>query len=332
MPNKKYNFTVSEEQNAKRVDHFIVKELPSFSRTKINKLIKEGALLVNGNPIDESSKKVNFGDEVELSVPEAVAIDIKTQNIPLEIVYEDDDLLVINKPIGMVVHPGAGNPDGTLVNALLHHCKGNLSGINGELRPGIVHRIDKDTSGLLVVAKNDIAHNELAKQFEEHTTQRTYLAFVWGMMKPIHGRIETLIGRSRYNRQKMSADVGAGKVAITNYTTLEIYKGTHLPDISLVECKLETGRTHQIRVHLAHKKNPILGDQMYGSKIRKIRDIDPELQKIIEGINFQALHAQSLGFIHPKTEEELFFTTKLPKDLLNLQKMLKKLGNQPLDF
>jgi 23S rRNA pseudouridine1911/1915/1917 synthase len=232
----------------------------------------------------------------------------------------------------MVVHPGAGNPDGTLVNALLHHCKGNLSGINGELRPGIVHRIDKDTSGLLVVAKNDIAHNELAKQFEEHTTQRTYLAFVWGMMKPIHGRIETLIGRSRYNRQKMSADVGAGKVAITNYTTLEIYKGTHLPDISLVECKLETGRTHQIRVHLAHKKNPILGDQMYGSKMRKIRDIDPELQKIIEEINFQALHAQSLGFIHPKTEEELFFTTKLPKDLLNLQKMLKKLGNQPLDF
>jgi len=227
----------------------------------------------------------------------------------------------------MVVHPGAGNPDGTLVNALLHHCKGNLSGINGELRPGIVHRIDKDTSGLLVVAKNDIAHNELAKQFEEHTTQRTYLAFVWGMMKPIHGRIETLIGRSRYNRQKMSADVASGKDAITNYKTLEIFKGKTIPDISLIECQLETGRTHQIRVHLAHKKNPILGDQMYGSKMRKIRDIDPELQKIIEEINFQALHAQSLGFIHPKTKEELFFTTELPKDLLKLQKMLKRLGN-----
>ena len=327
MPNKKYNFTVSEDQQSKRVDQFIVEELPSFSRTKIAKLVKEGARLINGKAVTDNSKKVTSGDEIELLVPEAVATDIKPQKIPLDIVYEDDDLLVINKPIGMVVHPGAGNPDKTLVNALLHHCKGNLSGINGELRPGIVHRIDKDTSGLLVVAKNDMAHNNLAKQFEEHSIQRTYLAFVWGMMKPIHGRIETFIGRSKYNRQKMSADVASGKDAITNYKTLEIFKGKTIPDISLIECQLETGRTHQIRVHLAHKKNPILGDQMYGSKMRKIRDIDPELQKIIEEINFQALHAQSLGFIHPKTKEELFFTTELPKDLLKLQKMLKRLGN-----
>ncbi|MGA0120540.1 MAG: RluA family pseudouridine synthase [Methylophilaceae bacterium] len=327
MPNKKYNFTVSEDQQSKRVDQFIVEELPSFSRTKIAKLVKEGALLINGKAVTDNSKKVTSGDEIELLVPEAVATDIKPQKIPLDIVYEDDDLLVINKPIGMVVHPGAGNPDKTLVNALLHHCKGNLSGINGELRPGIVHRIDKDTSGLLVVAKNDMAHNNLAKQFEEHSIQRTYLAFVWGMMKPIHGRIETFIGRSKYNRQKMSADVASGKDAITNYKTLEIFKGKNIPDISLIECKLETGRTHQIRVHLAHKKNPILGDQMYGSKMRKIRDIDPALQHIIEKINFQALHAQSLGFIHPTSGEELFFTTELPQDLLNLKKMLKKLGN-----
>ena len=327
MTNKKYNFTVSEEQTSKRVDQFIVEELPSFSRTKIAKLVKEGALLINGKAIKDNAKKVMFGDQIELEVPEAVATDIKSQKIPLDIVYEDKDLLVINKPIGMVVHPGAGNPDGTLVNALLHHCKGNLSGINGELRPGIVHRIDKDTSGLLVVAKNDIAHNALAKQFEEHSIQRTYLAFVWGMMKPIHGRIETFIGRSKYNRQKMSAEVASGKDAITNYKTLEIFKGNTIPDISLIECKLETGRTHQIRVHLAHKKNPILGDQMYGSKMRKIRDIDPALQHIIEKINFQALHAQSLGFIHPTSGEELFFTTELPQDLLNLKKMLKKLGN-----
>ena len=327
MPNKKYNFTVSEDQQSKRVDQFIVEELPSFSRTKIAKLVKEGALLINGKAVTDNSKKVTSGDEIELLVPEAIATDIKPQKIPLDIVYEDDDLLVINKPIGMVVHPGAGNPDKTLVNALLHHCKGNLSGINGELRPGIVHRIDKDTSGLLVVAKNDMAHNNLAKQFEEHSIQRTYLAFVWGMMKPIHGRIETFIGRSKYNRQKMSADVASGKDAITNYKTLEIFKGKNIPDISLIECKLETGRTHQIRVHLAHKKNPILGDQMYGSKMRKIRDIDPALQHIIEKINFQALHAQSLGFIHPTSGEELFFTTELPQDLLNLKKMLKKLGN-----
>ena len=327
MTNKKYNFTVSEEQTSKRVDQFIVEELPSFSRTKIAKLVKEGALLINGQAIKDNAKKVMFGDQVELEVPEAVATDIKPQKIPLDIVYEDKDLLVINKPIGMVVHPGAGNPDGTLVNALLHHCKGNLSGINGELRPGIVHRIDKDTSGLLVVAKNDIAHNALAKQFEEHSIQRTYLAFVWGMMKPIHGRIGTFIGRSKYNRQKMSAEVASGKDAITNYKTLEIFKGNTIPDISLIECKLETGRTHQIRVHLSHKKNPILGDQMYGSKMRKIRNIDPELQTIIENINFQALHAQSLGFIHPTSGKELFFTTELPQVLLNLKKMLKKLGN-----
>jgi 23S rRNA pseudouridine1911/1915/1917 synthase len=327
MADKKYKFTVSEEQNVKRVDHFIVEELPTFSRTKISKLIKEGALLVNNQAIEESSKKISFGDVIELTVPEPVATDLQAQDISLAVVYEDDDLLVINKPIGMVVHPGAGNPDGTLVNALLHHCKGNLSGINGELRPGIVHRIDKDTSGLLVVAKNDIAHNVLAKQFEDHSIQRTYLAFVWGMPKPIHGRIETLIGRSKYNRQKMSADVGSGKNAITNYKTLEVFKGKTIPDISLIECKLETGRTHQIRVHLAHKGNPILGDQMYGKKIRKIRDLDEELSVVLENINFQALHAQSLGFLHPKSDQELFFTTELPKDLLNLQKMLKKLGN-----
>ena len=327
MADKKYKFTVSEEQNVKRVDHFIVEELPTFSRTKISKLIKEGALLVNNQAIEESSKKISFGDVIELTVPEPVATDLQAQDISLAVVYEDDDLLVINKPIGMVVHPGAGNPDGTLVNALLHHCKGNLSGINGELRPGIVHRIDKDTSGLLVVAKNDIAHNVLAKQFEDHSIQRTYLAFVWGMPKPIHGRIETLIGRSKYNRQKMSADVGSGKNAITNYKTLEVFKGKTIPDISLIECKLETGRTHQIRVHLAHKGNPILGDQMYGKKIRKIRDLDEELSVVLENINFQALHAQSLGFLHPKSGKELFFTTELPKDLLNLQKMLKRLGN-----
>jgi len=327
MSDKKYKFTVSEEQNLKRVDQFIVEELPTFSRTKISKLIKEGALFINGEGIEESSKKVSFGDEIELTVPEPVATDLKPQNISLDIVYEDDDLLVVNKPIGMVVHPGAGNPDGTLVNALLYHCKENLSGINGELRPGIVHRIDKDTSGLLVVAKNDIAHNVLAKQFEDHSIQRTYLAFVWGMPKPIHGRIETLIGRSKYNRQKMSAEVGSGKDAITNYKTIEVFKGKTIPDISLIECKLETGRTHQIRVHLAHQGNPILGDQMYGEKIRKIRDLDEQFSVLLENINFQALHAQSLGFLHPKSEKELFFTTELPKDLLNLQKMLKKLAN-----
>jgi len=178
-----------------------------------------------------------------------------------------------------------------------------------------------------VVAKNDVAHNELAKQFEDHSITRSYLAFVWGMIKPTSGRIETLIGRSRYNRQKMSADVGQGKNAITNYKTLEIYKGKNIPDISLIECVLETGRTHQIRVHLSHKGNPIIGDPTYGKKIKKIRDIDPDFEQLLNNITFQALHAKSLGFIHPTSGKELFFTTDLPKDLLNFQKMLKKLGN-----
>ena len=327
MTNKKYKFSVEEEQNGKRVDQFITEQLPSFSRTKIGKLVKEGALLINNKPINENAKKIVTGDQIQLEVPEPIVTDTVAQDIKLNIIFEDKDLLVVNKPIGMVVHPGAGNMNGTLVNALLHHCKGNLSGINGELRPGIVHRIDKDTSGLLVVAKNDVAHNELAKQFEDHSITRSYLTFVWGMIKPTSGRIETLIGRSRYNRQKMSADVGQGKNAITNYKTLEIYKGKNIPDISLIECVLETGRTHQIRVHLSHKGNPIIGDPTYGKKIKKIRDIDPDFEQLLNNITFQALHAKSLGFIHPTSGKELFFTTDLPKDLLNFQKMLKKLGN-----
>ena len=318
-------FSVEEEQNGKRVDQFITEQLPSFSRTKISKLVKEGALLINNKPVNENAKKIVTGDNIYLEVPEPVVTDTKAQDIKLNIIYEDQDLLVINKPIGMVVHPGAGNADGTLVNALLYHCKGNLSGINGELRPGIVHRIDKDTSGLLVVAKNDVTHKELAKQFEDHSITRSYLAFVWGMLKPTSGRIETLIGRSRYNRQKMSTDVGRGKNAITSYKTLEIYKGTNIPDISLVECILETGRTHQIRVHLSHKGNPIIGDPTYGKKIKKIRNIDPGFEKLLNDITFQALHAKSLGFIHPKSKNKKLFVQDLPKRLLDFKKYLDKL-------
>ncbi len=235
MPDKKYKFTVSEEQNLKRVDQFIVEELPTFSRTKISKLIKEGALLVNNESIEERSKKVSFGDEVELSVPEPVPTDLKPQNIPLDVVYEDDDLLVINKPIGMVVHPGAGNPDGTLVNALLHHCKENLSGINGELRPGIVHRIDKDTSGLIVIAKNNETHENLPHQFSEHTITRVYQLLIWGKLRPSSGKIETFITRSSKNRQMMEVSNSKGKRAITNYRTIEKFEKDKTPTLSLVE-------------------------------------------------------------------------------------------------
>ena len=245
----------------------------------------------------------------------------------LNIIFEDQDIIIIDKPIGMVVHPGAGNYEDTMVNGLLYHCKNNLSGMNGEDRPGIVHRIDKDTSGLLVVAKNDQAHAFIAKQFEEHSIKRSYLVFVYGILRPLHGKIETLIGRNKTNRQKMSADVIRGKDAITNYETLEVFKGNKIPDISLVKCILETGRTHQIRVHMSHKGNPILGDQTYGKKIKKIRGIDQEFEEILKSLKRQALHAHTLGFIHPTTNEEVFFASELPDDLNKLKNRLETLKN-----
>ena len=199
--------------------------------------------------------------------------------------------------------------------------------MNGSDRPGIIHRIDKDTSGLLVVAKNDEAHGFIAKQFETHTIQRSYLAFVHGILRPLHGKIETLIGRNKTNRQKMSAEVFKGKEAITNFETLEVFKGNKIPDISLVKCILETGRTHQIRVHMAHQGNPILGDQTYGKKIKKIRGVDEEFDQIFKSLKRQALHAHTLGFVHPKTKEEVFFSSELPEDLLKLQERLEILKN-----
>ena len=245
----------------------------------------------------------------------------------LKIIFEDEDIIIIDKPIGMVVHPGAGNFENTMVNGLLYHCKNKLSGISGEDRPGIVHRIDKDTSGLLVVAKNDQAHAFIAKQFEEHTIKRSYLVFVHGILRPLHGRIETLIGRNKTNRQKMSADVAKGKEAITNYETLEVFKGSKILDISLVKCVLETGRTHQIRVHMSHKGNPILGDQTYGKKIKKLRGVDQEFEDILKSLKRQALHAHTLGFVHPKTNQDVFYASELPEDLNKLKNRLETLKN-----
>jgi 23S rRNA pseudouridine1911/1915/1917 synthase len=214
-----------------------------------------------------------------------------------------------------------------MVNGLLYHCKNKLSEISGSDRPGIIHRIDKDTSGLLVVAKNDQAHAFIAKQFEEHVIKRSYLVFVHGILRPLHGRIETLIGRNKINRQKMSADVSRGKTAITNYETIEVFKGPKILDISLVKCILETGRTHQIRVHMSHKGNPILGDKTYGKKIKKVRGIDQEFEGILKSLSRQALHAHTLGFIHPRTNQDVFFASKLPEDLNKLKKTLETLKN-----
>ena len=322
-----YSFIVNEDFNNKRIDQVVANQYPKISRTKVNKIIKNNLLKLNGNIFNDPSVKVKLGDQIEFENLQEEKIDLVPKKMDLKIIFEDEDIIIIDKPIGMVVHPGAGNFENTMVNGLLYHCKNKLSGINGEDRPGIVHRIDKDTSGLLVVAKNDQAHAFIAKQFEEHTIKRSYLVFVYGILRPLHGRIETLIGRNKTNRQKMSADVARGKEAITNYETLEVFKGSKILDISLVKCMLETGRTHQIRVHMSHKGNPILGDQTYGKKIKKLRGIDQEFEDILKSLKRQALHAHTLGFVHPKTNQDVFYASELPEDLNKLKNRLETLKN-----
>ena len=322
-----YSFIVSEDLNNKRIDQVVANQYPKISRTKVNKIIKNNLLKLNGNIFNDPSAKVKLGDQIEFENLQKSKIDLVPKKMDLKIIFEDEDIIIIDKPIGMVIHPGAGNFENTVVNGLLYHCKNKLSTVSGEDRPGIIHRIDKDTSGLLVVAKNDQAHAFIAKQFEEHTIKRSYLVFVYGILRPLHGRIETLIGRNKTNRQKMSADVARGKEAITNYETIEVFKGSKILDISLVKCVLETGRTHQIRVHMSHKGNPILGDQTYGKKIKKLRGIDQEFENILKSLKRQALHAHTLGFVHPKTNQDVFYASELPEDLNKLKNMLETLKN-----
>ena len=322
-----YSFIVNEDFNNKRIDQVVANQYPKISRTKVNKIIKNNLLKLNGKTFNDPSAKVKLGDQIEFENLQEESVNLVPKKMDLKIIFEDEDIIIIDKPIGMVVHPGAGNFENTMVNGLLYHCKNKLSGISGEDRPGIVHRIDKDTSGLLVVAKNDQAHAFIAKQFEEHTIKRSYLVFVYGILRPLHGRIETLIGRNKTNRQKMSADVAKGKEAITNYETLEVFKGSKILDISLVKCVLETGRTHQIRVHMSHKGNPILGDQTYGKKIKKLRGVDQEFEDILKSLKRQALHAHTLGFVHPKTNQDVFYASELPEDLNKLKNRLETLKN-----
>jgi len=322
-----YSFIVNQDLNNKRIDQVVANQYPKISRTKVNKIIKNNLLKLNGSTFNDPSAKVKLGDQIEFVSLQEESVDLVPKKMDLKIIFEDEDIIIIDKPIGMVVHPGAGNFENTMVNGLLYHCKNKLSGISGEDRPGIVHRIDKDTSGLLVVAKNDQAHAFIAKQFEEHTIKRSYLVFVYGILRPLHGRIETLIGRNKTNRQKMSADVTKGKEAITNYETLEVFKGSKILDISLVKCMLETGRTHQIRVHMSHKGNPILGDQTYGKKIKKLRGVDQEFEDILKSLKRQALHAHTLGFVHPKTNQDVFYASELPEDLNKLKNRLETLKN-----
>ena len=325
--NKIINLIVDENNQNKRVDVFLSKYEKKISRTKIKNLIEKGYLEINNLKVLEPSKKVNIKDKIKLEVPELKKLEIKPYKYKLNIIYEDNDVMVINKPAGLVVHPGAGNFDNTLVNALINYDKKNLSSINGELRPGIVHRLDKDTSGVIIVAKNNFAHTHLSKQFNEHSIDRKYIALVWGKLRPQKGEIKTFITRSSKNRQLMDVSQTKGKLAITNYKTIEIYENARVPTLSLVEYKLKTGRTHQIRVHMKFKGNPILGDKSYKKKLKKLKDVDPELNEIIKKIDRQCLHAESLGFLHPTKNQRLFFESKLPNDLHKIVKKLRSTSN-----
>ena len=249
------------ENGIERLDTFISSRINEFSRTRIKNLILDGFVKINGKINCEPSKKIRSNEVLIIQVPEPKKTNIKPYNYDLDIIFEDKDLIIINKPSGLVVHPGAGNTENTLVNALLNHCKKNLSTIGGELRPGIVHRLDKNTSGLLVVAKNDIAHINLSKQFNKHTINRHYEALIWGTLRPQKGTIKSYLVRSSRNRQLMEVSFTKGKYAVTNYKTLEVFQNKKIPTLSLVECKLETGRTHQIRVHMLYKGNSIVGDK-----------------------------------------------------------------------
>jgi len=324
MKKNTFNITVYENFEEERIDKFLHSQLKELSRTRIQDLIRENNVSLNNILINNPSKKIKSGDKITINFPPPKQNTIKASKIPLDILYEDKDLIVINKYPGVVVHPGAGNYDNTIVNGLLFLYKNNLSSVGGKLRPGIVHRIDKDTSGVIVVAKNDHAHINLSKQFSNHTIKRIYETLVWGSLKPQNGKINEKISRSLRNRQLMTVRKEKGKVAITNYKTLKIFKNLNLPKISHVECKLETGRTHQIRVHMNFKGNPILGDKSYGKSKKFYKNINKKIEDEINNFKRQALHAKSLGFIHPRSGKEVYFEAERPEDFDELIKNLNK--------
>jgi len=300
-----------------RLDKFLTLKT-EFSRAEVQRLIKAGYVLLDDEPITDAAYTIKPNEYFEIEVPPPVDATPKPQSIPLDIVYEDEDLIVVNKPAGMVVHEGAGVYEGTLVNALLYHCGDTLSGIGGVKRPGIVHRIDKETSGLLVVAKNDATHIGLSAQFEKHSIERTYYAFVYGLPNPLKGTVEGNIGRSKFDRKKMALCQTGGKKAITHYEVIEAF-GLYA---AKVRCRLETGRTHQIRVHLSSIGHHLIGDKVYSPSGRDFVKVPVEIREYVQNFGRQALHAATLGFVHPKTGNSLFFESPLPADLEKLQTKL----------
>ena len=297
-------FLVPEEQEDVRIDRYLAETCENLSRSYIQKLLKDGEVLVDGKAV-KASYKVCSGDQVIVDIPEAVEPEILAEDMELDILYEDPDVILVNKPKGMVVHPAAGHYSGTLVNGLMAHCKDQLSGINGVMRPGIVHRIDRDTTGVLIVCKNDFAHNAVAAQLKEHSITRRYLALVHGVIKEDEGTVNAPIGRHPTERKKMSINEKNGRHAVTHYRVLRRFS-----HYTYIECRLETGRTHQIRVHMASIGHPLLGDEVYGPR------------KCPFSLQGQTLHAAVLGFVHPRTGEYLEFQAPLPE---YFEKLLKNL-------
>jgi len=319
---------VEAEQAGSRLDRFLALQFPDLSRSRLQALIDEGAVLRAGGTIKDGNTRVKPGEIYEVQVPEPAPAEPVGQDIPLTIVYEDKDLIVIDKPVGLVVHPAAGNPDGTLVNALIAHCGASLKGVGGVARPGIVHRLDKDTSGLLVAAKNDRAMASLAKQFAAHVVQRAYHAVVWGSPRLGDGMIEGDIGRNPFDRKRMAVVRNAGKPARTRYRVIERFGASTRPLASLIECRLETGRTHQIRVHLTHLGHPLIGDPSYGKARvapRPKNDAEAQAYAAANGFSRQALHAWLLGFQHPTTHKEIRFESAWPADFSELVEALRGL-------
>tara|TARA_Y100000768_G_C23883407_1_gene636389 strand:+ start:58 stop:1041 length:984 start_codon:yes stop_codon:yes gene_type:complete len=327
MKNKTIKILSSSLDTGKRIDIFLSEKLIDTTRSNIKKIINSKKVTVNNVIVEAQSKKIKNNDEIKISFQEEGNKEIQPSKRPIEIVFEDKDLIVVNKPQGMVVHPGAGNKNDTLVNILVGNYKKKLSDLSGTTRPGIVHRIDKDTSGLLVVAKNNFTHANLGKQFSDHSINRKYIALIWGVLRPLKGKIETFITRSKKNRQLMTADDFKGKKAITKYSIVKVFNKKNIPKISMIEFELQTGRTHQIRVHMIYKGTSLLGDQKYRKRNMRFKKIDKTFEAILNSFKGQVLHASTLGFYHPRKLKKIEFRTKLPLKFKKLVEYLENLKN-----
>ena len=325
--NNTIKFSVSSQNSGKRLDIFLTENIDNYTRSFLKKLIENKQVILNKILITSPSTRIKHKDQITVNFTQKNEENIVPKKMKLDIVFEDKDILVLNKPKGLVVHPGAGNKKNTLVNALLFKYKKNLSDINGLLRPGIVHRIDKETSGLLVVAKNNFAHSNLGDQFSKHTIKRKYLCLSWGVVRPLYGKINTLITRDKKNRQLMTVSDVSGKKAITNYKTIKVFNVKNIPKISLIECELETGRTHQIRVHLKYKGTSLLGDKQYGKKNIKFKKINNEFSTSLNQLSGQALHAKTLEFEHPTTKKWISFNSDLPSSFKKILKLLENFSS-----